>query len=59
MNGIIGCSSRSSVSSVWASTRWAVGRAAGVLQPALDHLDVEAAELVPGEVVEHAGPRRR
>ena len=34
MNGIIGCNSRSSVSSVWASTRCAVGRAAGVLQAA-------------------------
>ena len=34
-NGIIGCSSRKSVSSVWASTRWAVGRAAGSLRRAL------------------------
>ena len=31
------------------------GRGRLVLQPRLDHLDVEAAELVPGEVVEHPG----
>ena len=54
-NGIIGCSSRSSTSSAWASTRWAVCALLGHREPGLRHLDVEAAELVPGEVVERAG----
>ena len=59
MNGTIGCNSRTSVSSTWAKIRCAAGRDAAVLQPRLHHLDIKTAELVPGEVVQAAGRRRR